>query len=93
MTKLSERIKALMDNPDDLSILAELHTQAVEVEQQEADYQLRIDNLQSSHRNLLKMIPQPEEPKQEPKEDEEIINEAPTLLEGAEAFKNLIGGN
>jgi TolA-binding protein len=91
MTKLSDQIKALMDNPDDLSILAELHTQALEVEKQEAEYQLRIDNLQSSNRNLLKMIPQPQEPQtQEPQVEK--INEAPTLEDGAKALHTYIGG-
>ena len=88
MTKLSERIKALIDNPEDLSILPELHQLAVESEKTEGDYQVRIDKLQATNRNLLKMIPQPQaEPKKEEPKAEEY-----TLDNGVKSMMTLMEG-
>lgn len=87
--KLSERIKAFMDNPDDLSILAEAHTQAIEVEKNEGDYQLRIDKLQSTNRSLLKMIPQAEVPT--PTEEKPEVVEY-NLETGVKSMQALIEG-
>lgn len=88
MTKLSERIKALIDNPEDLSILPELHQIAVESEKTEGDYQVRIDKLQATNRNLLKMIPQPQA---EPKKEEPVVEEY-TLDTGVKSMMTLMEG-
>lgn len=85
-TKLSEQIKALMDNPDDLSLLPTLHAKALEVEAQEGEYQVRIDKLQMTNRNLLQSIPTPGEP---PKP---VEPETPdfSLQSSVEAMKNIL---
>ena len=93
MPKMSEIIQALIDNPDDLSQLPTMLEQAVEYENSEVEYQTRIDKLQSTNRNLLKMIPQPEELKQREDPAVEKVNDMPTLTDGVEAMKKLLGGN
>lgn len=93
MAKLSDLIKQLIENPEDLSVLPTLRDAAVEYENNEVEYQTRVEKLQSSNRNLLKMIPVPEEPKQ-PEQPESSENlEAPTLSDGVEAMQNLLGGH
>ena len=89
MTKLSERIKALIDNPEDLSILPELHQLAVESEKTEGDYQVRIDKLQATNRNLLKQIPIVDEP-QAPQA--EVAKTEFTVNDGVAAMKSLLEG-
>ena len=68
--KLSEALRALIDNPDDLSTLPQLVAQVEQLEQSEESYQERIDKLQAINRSYLAQIPIPgEEPK--PADDEE----------------------
>ena len=92
MTKISDKIKALLENPDDLSVLAEVYNETLELEQQKVDYETKLGELQQANRSLLKMIPKVEEPKKMEPEVEKI-NEAPSVDEGAEALKAIIGGH
>lgn len=88
MTKLSELIKALIENPEDLSQLPTLLDKAVEVEKQEGEYQMLVDKLQATNRNLLKMIPQPQA---EPKKEEPKVEEY-TLDTGVKSMMTLMEG-
>lgn len=76
MSELSKALKAIKENPDDLSTLPQLIARAEELEGQDFNYQERITKLQEYNRNLLSQIPLPgeEAPATEP-EDEPVTFE------------------
>lgn len=55
--KLSEALKAIIANPDDLSQLPSLVEKVAELEKSEEGYQSRIANLQEVNRKYLNLIP------------------------------------
>ena len=62
MSKLSEALKNLISNPDDLSTLPELVAKVEALEEAESNYQNRISQLQEVNRKYLQMIPLPDDP-------------------------------
>lgn len=91
MSKLSERIKALVDTPDDLSSLPEIIAQAEELENENVGYVDRITNLQDSNRKLLGMIPATTT---DPIEVEPEVEVELTIEDASKALEELItGGN
>lgn len=92
MASIKDLIARLRENPEDLSIIPELETMADEIEKNEVETQLTVTKLQSSNRELLKMIPVPEPPKQpDPQQDE--IKPAVSLMDQAvSAMHDIIKG-
>lgn len=90
--KISEALRQLISNPDDLSTLPQLVAQVETLENAETDYQERITKLQEINRNYLAQIPIPNaDPHSQNKQDED--NE-PTLEDAQEAIiQALQGGN
>lgn len=82
LTKVSDALKQLIDNPEDLSTLPQLVEQVAQMEEQEADYQNRISTLQDINRSYLQQIPIPnkDEPKEEPKEEKVTLEDAQTQI-------------
>ena len=67
--KVSELIKKLIDNPDDLSVLPEILTHVESLEETETVLLEKVDKLHESNKKYLKMIPinePPAEPEPEP---------------------------
>jgi hypothetical protein len=86
--KISEALKALIANPDDLTTLPQLVAQVEEMEKSEFGYQERISQLQNINKQYLAQIPIPNA---EPlKKDEE---QEPTLEDAKEALLSALGGN
>lgn len=87
-------LKAIIDNPDDLSTLPEtinaLEEYHTSVQTREADDQERIIKLQDSNRNLISQIPiSTGEPKTTDPEDKEVTFEDAQ----AELLNTMNGGN
>ena len=59
MIKISDALKNILSNPDDLSALPQLAEQVAALEEAEANYQNRISQLQEVNRKYLQMIPLP----------------------------------
>ena len=62
MIKISDALKNILSNPDDLSALPQLAEQVAALEEAEANYQNRISQLQEVNRKYLQMIPLPNDP-------------------------------
>jgi len=78
--KLSEILRKLKENPDDLSALGEAIAQAENLEEQTTTQTDQIGKLQENYRKAIQMIPVPgEEPKEEESEEEKM----PTIEEAA----------
>lgn len=90
--KISEALKRLIENPDDLSTLPQLVAQVEQMENTEVDYQERITKLQEINRNYLAQIPIPNaDPTKQGGQEEE---KEPTLDDAKEAIiQALQGGN
>lgn len=82
MSELSKALKAIKENPEDLSSIPQLIARAEELESQDFDYQERITKLQEYNRNLLSQIPLPgeEPPAQEPQDEEVTFEQAQSEL-------------
>lgn len=89
MSKLSEALKALIANPDDLTSLPQLVAQVEQLEASEFTYQERIQKLQDINKAYLAQIPiptnEPQTPQDEPKE--------PTLEDAKAYLIDSLGGN
>lgn len=72
MGKLVDSLNALMNAPDDLSVLPQIVAMATETENNEVAYQGRIETLLNSNRSLLAQIPIPSEEVKEEEEEEEL---------------------
>lgn len=95
MKEIIEQLKALQENPDDLSniptIITKLEEANANYSNQEEAYQERIMRLQASNRSLLSQIPIPgNEPTQEPEDDKPSFEQAQEEL--IKAMQN-VGGN
>ena len=88
MGKLYDLVKAIADNPDDLTKLPEVLDKVKEIEESETSLMTRVEQLHESNKNFLKMItvedPKPPEEKNEEK--------TPTLADIAAAIAAK-GGN
>lgn len=76
--KLSEMLRAIKENPEDLSTLADAIAKAENLEETDQNQVEQIGKLQENYRKVLQMVPVPgDEPKQEdPKEKEPSIEDA-----------------
>lgn len=95
MNEIIEALKALAENPDDLSTLPQVISKLEEKQQEytslENDYQERIIKLQQANRSLLSQIPiAGNEPQQEEGEKKVTFEEAQE--EFINAMQN-VGGN
>jgi hypothetical protein len=88
--KLSEALKALITNSDDLSSLPQLVAIAEGLEQSEFGYQERIQKLQDINKSYLAQIPIPGA---DPLKKEDNEDKAPTLEDAKQALLNSLGGN
>lgn len=80
--KLSEALKNLLNNPDDLSALPELAAKVEALEEAETNYQNRISQLQEVNRKYLQMIPLPDDP------NKKIDPPAPNWQDQSKEFLN-----
>lgn len=85
MGSLYERIKALIENSEDLSDLPQIATDVQTLEAELEDRENRIAKLHEINRKYLKMIPVDEPPAQ--KEENE---EPPTIDDAVEAIKQIL---
>ena len=85
MASLYERIKALIENSEDLSDLPAIATDVQSLEAELEDRENRIAKLHEINRKYLKMIPVDEAPAQ--KEEKE---EPPTINDAVEAIKQIL---
>jgi DNA repair ATPase RecN len=85
MASLYERIKALIENSEDLSDLPQIATDVQTLEAELEDRENRIAKLHEINRKYLKMIPVDEPPAQ--KEEKE---EPPTIDDAVEAIKQIL---
>lgn len=88
--KLSEALKALISNPDDLTTLPQLVAVAEGLEQSEFGYQERIQKLQDINKSYLAQIPIPGA---DPHKKEDKSDEEPTIEDAKDALLNALGGN
>ncbi len=82
---LYERIKALIENSEDLSDLPKIATDVQTLEAELEDRENRIAKLHEINRKYLKMIPVDEPPAN--KEEKE---ESPTIEDAVEAIKQIL---
>lgn len=87
--KLSERLQALINNPDDLSELPQLVGKLQELENSEVTYQERIQKLQDINKSYLAQIPIPDNDPHKKEEQEQ----APTLDDAKDYLIQTLGGN
>lgn len=87
MSKLSEALKNLIANPDDLSALPELAAKVEALEEAESNYQSRISQLQEVNRKYLQMIPLPEDPNKKVDPQKNWQDESKQFLNGLLAPK------
>jgi hypothetical protein len=89
MATISNALKKLLENSEDLSTLPQLVAQVEALEAAEADYQGKIAKLQEINRSYLAQIPVPtdktNEPPAEPTE--------PTLEDAKNYLIQTLGGN
>ena len=88
MASLYERIKALIENSEDLSDLPKIATDVQSLEAELEDRENRIAKLHEINRKYLKMIPVDEPPAK--KEEQEEQEEPPTIDDAVEAITNFI---
>lgn len=90
--KISEALKALIKNPDDLTSLPQLIAQVEQLEQSDFEYQDKIAKLQEINKKYLAQIPIPNaDPHSQNKQDGD---KEPTLEDAQEAIiQALQGGN
>lgn len=86
--KLSELIKKILDNPDDLSTLPQLVAMAEKYETEETQYLDRIAKLQEINKSYLAQIPIPGQEKEENQTEEE-----PTLDDAKAYLVEALGGD
>lgn len=87
--KLSEMLRTIKENPDDLSTIGDIIAKAEELEQNDTQYVETIGKLQENNRKLVKMIPVPgDDPK--PEKEEKSVTVEDAVKEIREQFK---GGN
>lgn len=85
--RLSDLIKELINNPDDLSSLPQLVAMAEKYETSEGQYLERIAKLQDINKSYLAQIPIPGQEKEEDPEEEE-----PTLEDARDYLLEALGG-
>jgi len=68
--KLSEILRKIKENPDDLSELALAIQRSEELEENDIQYVEQIGKLQENNRKLVKMIPVPGDPEEKEKPEE-----------------------
>lgn len=89
--KLSEALRALIDNPDDLSTLPQLVAQVEQLEASEEGYQERIAKLQEINKSYLAQIPIPDADPHKKNTKEE--DKEPTLEDAKSVLIETLGGN
>ena len=92
MPKLTELIRQLRENPEDTSLIPQIESLALEQENNEVEYQSKVTKLQSSNRELLKMIPVPEPPKQPDPQQDDAKPEVPLMDQAVSAMHDIIKG-
>lgn len=92
MPKLTELIKQLRENPEDINLIPEIESLAIEHENNEVEYQSTVTKLQSSNRELLKMIPVYEPPKQPDPQQDEVKPVVPMMDQAISAMQEIIKG-
>ena len=85
---LSEALKALQENPDDLTQLPQIIEQVASLESEVGGYQERISNLQQVNKEYLNMIPV--ETNQTEKDPEPTEPVEPTFEEAQEQLLNVL---
>ena len=88
MTKLSEMLRALLDNPDDLSTLPQMIALAEQSESEVDGYLDRIAKLQDVNKSYLAQIPIPSADPQPVEEQKD-----PTMREAVDYIIESLGGN
>lgn len=88
---IAKLLRDIQNNPDDLTQLPLIISQAEKMEQAELDYQERITKLQEINRNYLSQIPIPED---KPTGQEQQEDKEPTIEEASQLIiESLTGGN
>ena len=86
--KLSELLKKIKDNPDDLSVLVDAINQATEMERNDTDQLEQIGKLQENYRKVLKLVPVPDDkppedkPEDKPPTIDDAVNEIRAQMKG-----------
>jgi hypothetical protein len=88
--KISEALKKLISNPDDLTTLPQLVAQVEAMEQSDFAYQERIQKLQDINKSYLAQIPIPNA---DPTANTKTEDKEPTLDDAREAILQALGGN
>ena len=84
---LSDALKAIIADPEDLTQLPAIIEQVAQLEASELQYQERISKLQNLNKEFLAQIPIAGENKAEPQEEED-----PTLDDARDYLINTLGG-
>ena len=92
MPKLTELIKQLRENPEDINLIPEIESLAIEHENNEFEYQSTVTKLQASNRELLKMIPVPETPKAPDPQQDQVKPEVPLMDQAVAVMQEIIKG-
>ena len=89
MSAITDALRAIIANPDDLSQLPQLIAQVDAIEAKEFDYQTRIKSLQDANYAYLQQIPiKGNEPPKQPEPPAEV-----TLNDARDTIISLMGGN
>ena len=89
MSAITDALRAIAANPDDLTQLPHLIAQIDAIEAKEYDYQTRIKSLQDTNYAYLQQIPSKgNEPPKVPEPEPEA-----TLQDARDVFISLMGGN
>jgi hypothetical protein len=89
LATISNALKKLLENSEDLSTLPQLVAQVEALEAAEADYQGKIAKLQEINRSYLAQIPVPTDKTNEPP----AAPEEPTLEDAKNYLIQSLGGN
>ena len=84
---LSDALRAIINDPEDLTQLPTIIEQVAQLEASEIEYQSRISKLQNLNKEFLAQIPIAGENKAEPQEEEE-----PTLDDAKAYLIETLGG-
>lgn len=86
--KLSEMLRKIKENPEDLSTLVDAIAQAENLEENDTKQIEQIGKLQENYRKVLQMVPVPGDEK----EDEEKPPAPPTIDDAVEEIRNQLKG-
>lgn len=89
MAELAKALKALIDNPDDLTSLPQLIAKVEELEQSEMNLLTKVGELRDLNKSYLAQIPiGTPDPEPEPEDESE-----PTLEDAKEVLEELLKGD